>query len=92
MADNTREYRRISKLVREACYQQGTPYPIEFVDGFDSPRTVGRRYHHVTQSGTVVNHPNAYLRKARSARLTYVPSTVRIRVGAGWVLQRLMAS
>lgn len=81
-------YPRISKTVRAAANLSGTPYPIEAVDGFGAPKLAGKSYYHVTQGGTVVRYPNAYRRKAKSARLIYVGSTLRIVVGKGWLIEQ----
>jgi hypothetical protein len=79
------EQRRISKVVRAACGQTGTPYSIEYVDGFAAPKLVGQSYYHTTLSGrTVVTYPNAY-----DYPTLYHASTRRIEVGRGWVTARL---
>src|SRR5262245_1123677 len=82
--------RRLAKElqpVRKYLGMSGTPYPIMIEDGFAPPRLEGARAYHTTESGRVVHHPSAYTAKARSARLHYHGSTLRIIVGAGWLIE-----
>lgn len=84
MLNSFRNYRQISKHVRAACNQIGTPYQIVTVDGFDAPKLVGRSYYWTTLSGkTIVNHPNAY-----GYPTLYHASTLRIQVGRGWLISQ----
>lgn len=77
-----RNYRQISKVVRAACNESGTPYAIETVDGFAVPKLIGKSYFWTTLSGkTVVHHPNAY-----GWPTLYHASTLRIQVGRGWLI------
>ena len=77
-----RNYRQISKAVRVAINQSGTPYAIETVDGFAAPKLIGKSYFWTTLSGkTVVSHPNAY-----GWPTWYHASTRRIQVGRGWLI------
>jgi hypothetical protein len=80
------EYRTLSKTVRAAAGESGTPYPIEDKDGFDAPRLVGRSYHWTTPGGRPVYHPNAYRRAF--GRPVYHGSSLRIEVGRGWLIQQ----
>lgn len=84
-SDSTRQYRRLSQAVRSAARQAGKPYPIETVDGFAAPAVVGESNHYTTRTGRPVYHPSAYARKGWSS-LVYHHSTVRIRVGRGWLI------
>jgi len=86
----SREDRRVSKLVRAACSLTGTPYPITFEGGFAPPRLEGESYHWRTRGGRYVYHPSAYARRGWS-NLVYHHSTHRIVVGAGWVIEALLA-
>src|SRR5262245_55150063 len=82
--------RRLAKElspVRKYLGMSGTPYPIMIEDGFAPPRLEGARAYHTTESGRIVHHPGAYTAKARSARLHYHGSTLRIIVGAGWLIE-----
>jgi hypothetical protein len=80
------DYRSISRIVRSAINLSGTPYPIEFVDGFAAPKLTGRSYYWTTPSGlTEVRHPNAY-----KWPTWYHASTRKIVVGAGWVIERML--
>jgi hypothetical protein len=79
---------RISKMVREAAGESGTPYPIRFVDGFAEPVLKGRSYYWTTPSGlTEVKYPSAYKWPTK-----YHHSTRYIEVGIGWVLENLLTT
>lgn len=55
--------------------------PINIVEGYDAPKSLGESFFHTTPSGkTIVNYPNAY-----GYRTLYHPSTRRVTVGAGWL-------
>lgn len=83
---NDRRHRRISKTIREAAGLVGTNHPIEDVDGFDEPSIVGKMSHYTTRTGLPVRHPSAYAKKGWSS-LVYHASTLRIRVGRGWIIE-----
>lgn len=84
MLNAFRNYASISKSVRAASGQSGTPYPIEAIDGFAAPKLVGKSYFWTTLSGkTIVNHPNAY-----GWPTLYHASTLRIVVGKGWLIEK----
>ena len=83
---NNRREARVSKAIREAAGLPGTRHPIEDVDGFEEPAVVGKRYHYTTKTGIPVRHPSAYAKKGWST-LTYHGSTLRIRVGRGWIIE-----
>ena len=86
-ANTTRQYRQLSKVVREVAGQTGTPYPIQDVDGFAAPKLVGRSYYWTTLSGkTEVRHPGAY-----GWPTLYHASTRRIQVGRGWLIANGLA-
>lgn len=79
----TRQARNLSKTVRSHVGMNGKPYPIVDVDGFSPPKVEGYGYYHTTLSGkTVVRYPNAY-----GYRTLYHPSTKRIVVGRGWLIE-----
>lgn len=79
--------RKLSKAVRAAAGESGMPYPIEVIDGFAAPELTGRSWYYTTSAGTLVRHPNAYKRVAKSAELVYHGSTHTIQVGAGWLIE-----
>lgn len=81
----TREKRRLSKIVREHAGAVGvSAWPIVDVDGFQEPTVEGEGYYHTTISGkTRVYHPNAY-----GWPTLYHPSTKRIVVGRGWLIEQ----
>ena len=85
----TRHDRRISKLVRSAINCEGTPWTIDFIDGFDEPKLVGKGFHWTTRTGIPVQHPSAYSKEGWSS-LVYHASTYRITVGKGWVLENIL--
>lgn len=82
----TRMYARISRKVRYILGLKGHPCPIEFVDGFASPRLRGQPCHHRNKSGDVIHHPLAYMRA--KGWPVYHPSTLRITVGIGWCMEQ----
>lgn len=79
----TRTERKLSKAVRQAADCAGKPWPITIVPGDAAPEIVGESYHWITPAGKRVRWPNAY-RRAWGKPL-YSPSTLRIRVGRGWL-------
>lgn len=63
--------------------------PVEVVPNCRrAPRFVGASYCWETNGGRVINYPNAYSKKGWS-NMRYVPSTLRIKVGAEWLLARV---
>jgi hypothetical protein len=87
---NKANLRRASRLVRAAALDRGTSSPIVYVDGFEEPRVGGSSWHFETKNGTWIRHPGAYAKKGRR-NMVYVRSTRHITVGAGWVLEKLLA-
>ena len=82
------DYRRASRMIRAACEQRGTSYPI-VVDHSAAgrrrkPRLEGQSYHWTTPGGTPIRYPSAY----RWAKV-YHASTLRIVVGAEWVARHV---
>lgn len=82
---NPRSVRRLSKAVRSAAKQAGTPYPIEFVDGFAEPQLVGKSYYFTNKSGCLIRHPSAY--RTKFGKPIYHSSTHAIEVGIGWLIE-----
>jgi len=76
------------RLIRAAADARSN-CPIEVIDGIAAPMVTGETYYWETQGGTRVQYPAAYCRVARSARLRYVSSSIRVVVGAGWVSENL---
>ena len=65
---------------------EGKSYPIEIEEGFSPPRREGESHHYINKSGGRVWYPNAYRRAY--GKPIYVHSTVRILVGAGWLIEQ----
>lgn len=85
----TRFDRSVSRIVRAAVRMTGHSCPIIDVDGFAPPTVEGESYHWTTPGGRPVYHPNAYRRAW--GKPVYHGSTLRIRVGRGWILSQLVA-
>lgn len=60
--------------------------PVSVIPGDSRPVMAGCCPYHTTASGTVVRHPSAYKRVAKSAQLTYNPSSRVVEVGADWLI------
>ncbi len=80
-----RDYRVMSRVVRDAVDGRGKSCPIYTVPGFAAPRVEGKSYHWTTPGGRPVYHPSAYARAFGKA--VYHGSTLQIVVGAGWMLR-----
>ncbi len=82
---------REARAIRRAMRWQGAPVRSTMAfwvrAGTDAPREVGREQHYVTPAGKRVWYPSAYRRAF--GRPIYVPSTVRVVVGAAWLGRRL---
>ena len=62
-----------------------TRVSVIVVEGDAPPKLLGERGHHVTPDGRRVESPNAYRRAWGSSR--YVASTLRVEVGAAWLVE-----
>lgn len=82
-------YRQVSKIVRAALNCSGTSYPIEFEDGFSPPRQEGTYHHWETRGGRRIYHPSAYSKNGWS-NMVYIPSSICLVVGKGWVLEEMV--
>lgn len=83
IARQAREYRA---WVRAQASKRGTSIPVVVVDGDVAPRRTGAGFRFVTPGGNPVYHPNAYRRAW--GKPVYVPSTIRVEVGAAWLRDR----
>jgi hypothetical protein len=72
----SRKMARLSAGAHTSC-------PVRVVSGDVAPHLVGDTYHHVTPSGKLVMYPSAYRRAF--GRPVYVPSTLAVEVGQGWL-------
>jgi hypothetical protein len=86
MSSKSAAYKLVSRVVRAFVNLSGTPYPIEFVDGFAEPAVTGRSYHWTTPGGKPVYYPNAYRRAW--GKPVYHCSTRAIQVGKGWLIEQ----
>lgn len=59
-------------------------HPVEIVDGSASPSMEGEGFYWTTPGGRPIQYPNAY----KWAKV-YHPSSIRVSVGLGWVLDML---
>jgi hypothetical protein len=64
---------------------------ICIVAGGMEPEYEGNSWHYETKGGTVIRHPNAYRRIAKSAKLVYCPASHQVTVGADWVRENILA-
>lgn len=64
---------------------------IRVVAGGMEPEYEGNSWHYETKTGTVIRHPNAYRKVAKSAELVYCPACHIIIVGADWVRANILA-
>ena len=76
-----REFRREAR--RAAGLKAKDTRPVVVAPGVDAPRLEGEGSHHTNLSGEWVRYPSAYARRGWSS-LVYVPSTLRVVVGADW--------
>ena len=84
----TKQGRRLSKAVRAEVGMSGKTYPIVVEEGNDGPRVEGEPHYHTTPSGkTIVRYPGAY-----KWPTLYHPSTIRIVVGMGWLVEKGLVS
>lgn len=58
--------------------------PVRVVDGDGAPERLGAGCRYETRTGKAIDHPSAYSKKGWSS-MVYVPSSVRIEVGRGWL-------
>ncbi len=58
--------------------------PIEVVNGYDSPKLMGKSFYWANKSGQRIYAPTAYAKKGFSSMI-YHSSTKRIEVGEGWL-------
>ena len=66
--------------------RDNTTVPVVVVEGDAAPTLEGEGYHFTTPGGRPVYHPNAY--RAAWGKVVYHASTLRVVVGAKWVLAR----
>lgn len=79
---------RLRKYIRQQAEEVGTPYPLAVVDGAEPPQKVGRSFYWTNKSGIEITYPNAYRKKYGNP--IYNGSSMRIEVGADWILDVLM--
>jgi hypothetical protein len=56
------------------------PYPIEILEGWESPSKEGESYYFTNKSGDIIRYPSAY-----NYPMEYWPSTKRVEVGKKWM-------
>ena len=87
----TRHGRLMSRLIRTAIGESGTPTPITMVPGDAAPVITGKSYHYTTRSGSPIYHPSAYSKHGWS-NMVYHGSTRTIVVGLDWVAAAVLAA
>lgn len=80
---NTDISRLLKKWIREVAGARNN-CPVVIVQGDKEPTLLGRSYHYENKSGDIIRHVNAY--KRAWGKPIYVHSTIRVEVGAGWLL------
>ncbi len=88
VSNNTDVSRLLKKWIREVAGARNN-CPIVVVKGGSAPTLLGKSYHYVNKSGDIIRHPNAY--KRAWGKPIYMPSTIRVEVGANWLLNGLTA-
>ena len=69
-----------NRAARNVGRNKATYVAVNLKSGAPAVCVENRPFHWETKSGVCVRHPMAYLRKARSARLIYVPTVCDVEV------------
>lgn len=77
---------RARSNLRKAVTNHAT-VPVVVVAGRLAPKLLGHSSYYATASGVAIRFPNAYRRTYRHP--IYHPSTIRVEVGAAWVVKRM---
>ena len=76
----------LKKWIREIAGARNN-CPVRIVKGDSPPTLLGKGYHYTNKSGNIIRHLNAY--KKAWGKPIYVNSTIRVEVGADWLLTGL---
>lgn len=77
----------LKRLIRD-CAGARNNCRINIVLGKQSPKLDGKKSHYTNISGEIIYHPNAYAKKGRRS-MVYHSSTVRVDVGAEWLMNNI---